>query len=130
MIGGNDGPSPLERVEAELLAREPVFHRPELGTSREDYLAQTAADFWEVGASGQVYDREHVIGVLLARGKVPGDQDWVLSEVRLRALAADTYALTYQLDQAGRRTRRLTLWRLDPDGWEILYHQGTVIEHP
>ena len=130
MTGGVDGPSTLGRVQVELVAREPIFHRPGLGTSREDYLAQTAPDFWEVGASGRVYDREHVIGVLLARGKVAGDEDWVLSDVRLRALATDTYALTYLLDQAGRRTRRLTLWRLDLDGWKVLYHQGTVIEHP
>jgi len=67
--------------------------------------------------------------VLAARGTVPGDEDWVISDVRLRPLAADTYALTYHLDQAGRRTRRLTLWRHDPGGWQIPYHQGTVIEH-
>jgi len=130
VTGDNNGPSVLGQVEAELVAREPIFHRPELGTAREDYLAQTAADFWEVGASGQVYDREHVIGVLLARGKVTSDEDWVVSEVRLRALAADIYALTYHLDQAGRHTRRLTLWRRDPDGWKVLYHQGTVIGRP
>jgi len=124
----SDDSPPLERVEAELVAREPIFHHPELGTAREDFLAQTAVDFWEVGASGRVYDREQVIGVLLARGKVPGDEDWVVSDVRLRAVAGDTYALTYHLDQAGRRSRRLTLWRLYPDGWKVLYHQGTVIE--
>ncbi len=123
-----NGPSSFGQVEAELVAREPIFHRPELGTTREDYLAQTAADFWEVGASGQVYDREHVISVLLARGKVAGDEDWVVSDVRLRVIAADTCALTYHLGQAGRHTRRLTLWRRDPDGWKVLYHQGTVIE--
>lgn len=124
----NDSPA-LERVEAELIAREPIFHRPELGTSREDHLSQTAEDYWEVAASGRVYDRQSVLDVLAARGKVPGDEDWVISDVRLRPLAADTYALTYHLDQAGRRTRRLTLWRHDPGGWQILYHQGTVIEH-
>jgi len=112
----------LRQIETELLTREPIFHRPGLSSTREDYLAQTAGDFWEVGASGQVHDRDHVISVLLARGKVPGDEDWEISNVRLRPLAADTYALTYLLDQAGRRTRRLTLWRLDPDGWKVLYH--------
>jgi hypothetical protein len=65
----------LRTVEAELLAREPIFHKPELGTTRADYAAQTADDYWEVGASGQVYDRESVIETLLSRGTVPGDQD-------------------------------------------------------
>jgi len=124
----SDGSTPFERVRAELVAREPIFHRPELGTSREEYLAQTAEDYWEVGASGRVYEREGVVNVLVARGKVPGDENWVVSEVRLRSLAASTYALTYRLDQAGRLTRRLTLWRRDADGWRVLYHQGTVIQ--
>ena len=118
----------LRAVEADLLAREPIFHKPELATTRADYTAQTADDYWEVGASGRVYDREFVIHTLASRGKVPGDEDWVVSDARCRRLSADTYAFTYQLDQAGRLSRRLTLWRLDPDGWKILYHQGTLIQ--
>jgi hypothetical protein len=128
MAEGPDDLPGLERVEAELLAREPIFHRPELGASREDYIAQTAEDYWEVGASGRVYDREYVISSLVKRGKVPGDENWVITEVKLRHLAEDTYALTYQLDQDGRLTRRLTLWRRASDGWKILYHQGTIVQ--
>jgi len=116
----SDDSTPLERVRAELVARERIFHRPELGTSRQDYLAQTAEDYWEVGASGRTYEREDVVNVLVARGKVAGDENWVVSEVRLRPLAASTYALSYRLDQAGQLTRRLTLWRRDADGWRVL----------
>jgi hypothetical protein len=115
-------------IEAELLAREPIFHKPELGTARADYAAQTADDFWEVGASGRVYERDFVLDALVRRGKVPGDEHWVISDSRCRQLGERTYALTYRLDEAGRLTRRLTLWRRDPDGWKVLYHQGTVIQ--
>lgn len=93
-------------MKAELLAREPIFHKPEFGTRTEDYLAMTAEDYWEVGASGRVYEREGVVRGLVARGKVPGDDDWVVSDVKLRRPADDTYAITYQLDQAGRLTPR------------------------
>lgn len=54
-------------ILAELMAREPIFHRLELGTSRADFEAQTAEDFWEVGASGRVYDRETVWATLRER---------------------------------------------------------------
>jgi hypothetical protein len=47
-----------------LLAREPLFHRPELGTDRAALEAMTAEDFWEVGASGRVYSRAVVLEVL------------------------------------------------------------------
>ncbi len=117
----------MEDVERELLAREPLFHRPELGRTRADLLAQTAADYWEVGASGAVHGRELVIDTVVRRGPVPGEEAWEVSEPRCRALGDGTYALTYRLDQAGRLTRRLTLWRRTPDGWQALYHQGTPV---
>ena len=125
-----DDRAALERVRAELLAREPIFHQPKFGTGREDYLAMTADDYWEVGASGRVYERTDVLRGLVARGKVPGDEEWVVTDAKLRRLSEDTYAITYRLDQDGRLTRRLTLWREDPDGWRILYYQGTIIQDP
>ena len=118
----------LAGVEADLRSPEPIFHRPELGTTRADFEAQTAEDLWEVGASGRRYSREHVIGTLLARGPVPGEERWETSDFDCRELAPDTYALTYTLRQEERLTRRLTLWRRTGDGWRILYHQGTVVE--
>lgn len=118
----------LSSIREELLAREPIFHRPELGTQREDYLAMTAEDYWEVGASGRVYSRGGVIDGLTARGKVPGDERWLVTDAAVRRLADDTYVFTYQLDQNGRLSRRVTIWRRDPDGWRILYHQGTLIQ--
>jgi hypothetical protein len=117
----------MSGVLEELLAREPIFHRPGLGATREDYLRQTADDFWEVGASGRVYSRAEVIETLVARGNVDGDEQWTVSDAQCRRLSDDTYALTYRLDQDGRLTRRLTIWRREPDGWKILYHQGTLI---
>ncbi len=74
-----------DEVTAELVAPEPIFHRPELGTTREAYLAQTAEDYWEVGASGQVYGRDFVIDELVKRGKVPGDEHWGVSDARCRS---------------------------------------------
>jgi len=35
--------------------------------------------------------------------------------------------LTYTLDQAGRLTRRATIWLRTNEGWQILYHQGTIV---
>ncbi|HEY8720176.1 hypothetical protein [Pengzhenrongella sp.] len=44
-----------------------------------------------------------------------------------RELAADTYLLTYVLQQGDRRTRRSTLWQRAGNSWRALYHQGTVV---
>ena len=117
-------------ILAELIAREPIFHRLELGTTRAAFEAQTSPDFWEVGASGALYDRETVWSVLEARYADPdyaaGDP-WETSGFACRRIAPDTYLLTYTLRQDQRVTRRLTVWQRAAGQWRILYHQGTVV---
>jgi hypothetical protein len=114
-------------VLEELRAREPIFHRRELGTARADFERQTADDFWEVGASGRRYSRAFVLDLLEERWSQPHDDPWETSEFHCRELAAGTYALTYTLRQAERVTRRLTIWRKAGGAWQIVFHQGTVV---
>jgi len=117
----------LASVLAELQAREPVFHRRELGTSEADLEAQLAPDFWEVGASGQPYGRDTVKAVVLRR-YADGEADpWETSDLRCRRLGPDTYLLTYLLRQDDRVTRRATVWTRAPSGWQVVYHQGTLV---
>lgn len=117
----------MDAVLAELRVREPIFHRREFGTSREDLLGMTADDFWEIGASGNLYDRDFVIATLLERYKTPEADDLVCSDFKLRRLAEDLYQLNYVLQQPGRLTRRTTLWKKTGEKWQILFHQGTPI---
>jgi hypothetical protein len=120
----------LEGVLDELQRREPIFHRPELGTTRADFEAQTACGFWEVGASGRRYSREFVWRALEERYAHPdhavGDT-WDASDFQCREIARDTYLLTYTLRQGMRVTRRLTVWQRSGGRWQIVYHQGTVV---
>ncbi len=114
-------------VLGELSAREPLFHRPEFGTTRADFEAMTAEDYWEVGASGTRYDRGFIWGVLEKRYAAHAPDEWRTSEFACRPLGPATFLLTYVLDQGPRRTRRATIWEHTPTGWRALYHQGTVV---
>ncbi|MDV6305119.1 MULTISPECIES: DUF4440 domain-containing protein [Rhodococcus] len=120
-----------ELVLAELERREPIFHRREFGTTREDFDRLTDANFWETGASGRRYSREHVWAVLAQRyaSDPTGrhDSDWTASEFELREIAPNAYLLTYSLEQHNRFTRRMTLWQRREGDWRILYHQGTPV---
>lgn len=118
----------LEDVLIELEAREPIFHRPEFGTTRSDFEAMTESDFWEVGASGRRYSREQVLDTLEERHAKPHDDPWETRDFHCRQLADDTYLVTYTLAQEQRVTRRSTVWRRHMDGWKIVYHQGTIVE--
>src|ERR1700722_9636996 len=89
----------LQDVLAELARREPIFHRPEFGTTRADFERMTAEDFWETGASGQRYSRECVLDELEKRFAAPDEDVWETSDFQCRRLGEDHYLLTYTLLQ-------------------------------
>lgn len=117
-------------VLEELIQREPIFHRPEFGTTRRDFENMTDAAFWEVGASGRRYSREYVLDELEKRYQNPAEDNWEARDFHCLKIAPDNYLLTYTLVQGERVTRRLTIWRRSDAGWKIVYHQGTVVEGP
>jgi hypothetical protein len=129
--GSTETEDDTDRVLAELRNREPIFHRAELGLTRADFDAHTAPDFWEVGASGRTYDREDIWAELERRYADPEywTQDaWEADDFACKEVARNVYLLTYRLMHGGRVTRRLTVWRHGPRGWEALYHQGTIVD--
>ncbi len=119
----------LRDILAELASREPIFHRPEFGTSRADFETMTVEDFWETGASGRRYSRNAVLDALEKRFSVPHTDIWETKDFHCRSLAPGVYLLTYTLLQDNvRLTRRSTIWRRTADGLKIVYHQGTIVQ--
>ena len=119
----------LSGILAELSGREPIFHRPELGTRRVDFERMTVDDYWEVGASGRRYSRAFVLDELEKRHAVPHSDIWQTRDFCCRRLSQDVYLLTYTLLQNNARlTRRSTIWQRTDEGWKIVYHQGTVVQ--
>jgi len=114
----------------ELRSREPIFHTPRFARTLDEVEQSVAPEFWEVGASGRRYSRAFILHMLAtdpARYVDAEAAGWSASGFAVRRLGPATYLLTYLLDQAGRRTRRATIWEKAAEGWRILYHQGTPI---
>jgi hypothetical protein len=128
MSASNDdlGKNPRHVFE-ELLAREPIFHHPEFGTLRSDYERMTDDGFWEVGASGRIYDRRDVIDILVKRYAEPFEDVFRLEGCQCRRLSIDIWLFTYTLHQGDRVSRRATIWQRSCDDWKIVYHQGTLV---
>jgi len=118
----------LSGVLEELSRREPIFHRPELGTTRADFERMTEPAFWETGASGRRYSREFVLDTLEKRYADPVEGAWETRDFHCQEIAADNFLVTYTLRQGARVTRRATIWRRTAGGWKIVYHQGTIVE--
>ena len=128
----NTDPS-LADVLEELTSLEPIFHRPELGTTRADFEKMSAVDFWEVGASGRRYSRDYVrdyvLDVLERRCAAHDVDSLEASDLHCRRLSDDVYLLTYTLLQPKqRKTRRSSIWHRTPEGWKIIFHRGTIVE--
>ena len=118
----------LLSVLEELRRREPIFHRPELASDRAGFEQMMSPDYWEVGASGRRYSRDFILRTLEENPPVDADvAGWQSWDHECRRLGPETYLLTYRLRQGDRLTRRVTIWLNTPDGWQILYHQGTIV---
>jgi hypothetical protein len=120
----------IAEILAQLISREPIFHRLEFGTTRVDFEAMTTDDFWEVGASGRRYSRHYVLDILKQRFQQDQSGDiWETSDFYCKRLGADIYLLTYTLLRGGeRKTRRSTIWQQTLEGWKIVFHQGTIVQ--
>lgn len=118
----------LEPVLEELRRLEPIFHTEEFGRMGAAFERRLAPEYWEVGASGRRYSREFIVRLLEERPPVDAAKSgWRCRDFGLRRMGAETYLLTYTLDQKGRITRRATVWERTAEGWRIVYHQGTVV---
>jgi hypothetical protein len=118
----------LRGVLKELMAREPLFHRPDVANSRADFENMMDPHFWEVGASGRRYSREYVLDILDERLENPAADVWKTKDAHCLELAPDNYLLTYTLQQGARVTRRTSIWRRAGGQWRVVFHQGTVVQ--
>jgi hypothetical protein len=118
----------LQAILRELSSREPIFHTASFGRTLEDFERSTATDFWEVGASGRRYSRNFILDMRKRDALVDADEaGWKAYGFGVRQLGPDCFLLSYMLDQAGRLTRRATIWERATEVWRIVYHQGTVV---
>jgi hypothetical protein len=100
-----------------VVALELSLLDPDVRRSPERVQRLLHPDFREFGASGRAWDREAIVASLAAD---PGTA-WEASEVEAREVARGVVLVTYR---AG-GSLRSSLWVEGPDGWRVLFHQGT-----
>lgn len=115
----------------EAVAGELRLLDPAVRTSRTRAARLLHPEFTEVGASGRRWTREAMLAALPAMegGSSEGPHHEVSGMTGVQ-LAPDLVHLTYETVVAGRRSRRSSLWRRDPDAggaWRLYYHQGTPV---
>lgn len=104
---------------ADVVALELSLLDPQVRRSPERVERLLHPDFREFGASGAAWDRAAIVAALAAD---PG-QGWTATEVDARAVAEGVVLVTYRA--AG--SLRSSLWVQAPEGWQLLFHQGTPV---
>jgi len=111
--------------EAEL-----ELHQPSVRRDRDRAAALLHESFFEIGRSGQTYDREAILNLMASAseersGRV-SSRDFAVAE-----LAPGVAMLTYKsavVNDNGEQERpsmRTSIWILTPSGWKVRFHQGT-----
>lgn len=126
MASTDPGSAPVGEVLADLVEAERILHDP--AGDRADFEDGVVDGYWEIGATGGRYDVDVIWGVMERRraGVIP-TPGWSTADEELRDLGGGSWLLTYLLDQGGRLTRRVTVWRFEAGAWVAVYHQGTVV---
>ncbi len=122
----------IKEITEELKSQEPIFHRFSPNVSKDEIDAIMTNDFWEVGASGEIYKREEVLSTVVTRYQNPNYSSndlYEVSDFACKEIANNTYLVSYQLLQGleKRLTKRSTIWQKENGSWKIVYHQGTMI---
>jgi hypothetical protein len=95
--------------------------------SRDELERILADDFYEVGTSGRLFDKESIIENLTQES----ERTLVMQEFIATSLAKGVVLTTYRIirkitDQEQATSRHCSVWKKRDDEWEMLYHQGTL----
>jgi len=96
-----------------------VGHHP--GPERLEQLI--ADEFVEHGSSGRIWTKAQLLEVM---PKWPVVQREV-SEFSAEALAENLALVRYRSLRMGQLSLRASVWKRQPRGWQIVFHQGTPV---
>ncbi|KZN38659.1 hypothetical protein N480_13470 [Pseudoalteromonas luteoviolacea S2607] len=111
----------------ELILLERQLLEPSVRESKERLSILLDDDFYEISANGLLFNKRHVLSRLPSE-KVP---QFYNQDFRGQMLADNIAQLTYHA--AYRRNAysnlqfslRMSIWRKNAHGWQLLFHQGT-----
>jgi hypothetical protein len=111
----------IERLEEQLWREATRFDRKRMNEI-------FAPDFFEIGRSGRVWQRE----ACLAIPRQPILAVLPLPELKVRLIQPDVAQVTYNsavtFDGVIQYARRNSIWTRTAAGWQLRFHQGTPYE--
>lgn len=116
-VVGNS-PRGTRQIPSMLLLEQRLLER-----SVKDFAILLLDDFMEFGSSGRTWNKQQVIDELVDGLRLQA----TIVDFRVRRLAPDVVLATYRLvkDQDKKHSLRSSIWKLNQDWWQMVFHQGT-----
>ncbi len=86
--------------------------------------ALLADDFLEFGASGKVWTKSDIVAAMAIWQPISA----TIEEFKVREIAPAHCLVTYRFKTAERSTLRSSLWRNSSGVWQMIFHQGTIVQ--
>ncbi|SRR3989339_31132 len=106
--------------------------KPRIRSSVKELDLLLADDFKEFGSSGNIYTKKMVLK------RLPKDSQrfpaqFIVSDFEIKELATTIILTTFKTDKILPDKKhvfalRASLWRKNNENWQIIFHQGTVIQ--
>ncbi|MBM7583642.1 hypothetical protein JOC86_000179 [Bacillus pakistanensis] len=111
-------------LKKHLLHLEEQLLTPEIRKSPEELNQILADEFFEFGSSGNVWLKKDCFG----EGGL-SVREMRLQGFDIQSLAPDVVLATYRVIDKTRnlQTLRSSIWKLIDERWQMVFHQGTII---
>lgn len=107
----------IEQLERKLL-------QPMARHSKKTLEHLIANDFREVGQSGKRYGKQEVLKALLQESS----RDFKAQYFEVKQISSSVCMVWYYTQENGGKVFRTSLWKLQQDKWQMIFHQGTPIQ--
>jgi hypothetical protein len=125
----------IDEQSALLCELERKLHRPEIRASADELARLLANEFFEFGASGNIWTREQVIEDLPREQETQTEGELGGSDLFVRWLADGVALVTYRgtrripAEPKERQYLRSSIWKSIEGQWQMVFHQGTPARH-
>ncbi len=120
-----------DELEAQLRELEESHLRPEVRSSPEALRSLLADDFFEIGSSGRVWNRDQIIEAVPRMNTFTASIERFAVQPLAPGVALTTYRLvTTSGDARTTHTLRSSIWVHREGRWRLFFHQGTPAATP
>lgn len=121
-----------EKDTLDLKELEESLWRSEIRFSPEKMASLLADDFMEIGSSGRIYDRQMTLATSATSPAKETGSRLPLADFTARELAPSLALVNYTSiqdnpDGSEKRALRTSIWKKTDSGWELCFHQGTLV---